>query len=96
MSHRILLIDDEDDILEFIRYNLTISGRIRLAHHRPLCRAYSISCQTYPILYDESPLSPISYAGTCCRAGGVARIEGRSNTAQAPGQEHIRQGRTFS
>ena len=23
MSHRILLIDDEDDILEFIRYNLT-------------------------------------------------------------------------
>ena len=26
MSHRILLIDDEDDILEFIRYNLTKSG----------------------------------------------------------------------
>ena len=26
MSHRILLIDDEDDILEFIRYNLTKAG----------------------------------------------------------------------
>ena len=26
MSHRILLIDDEDDILEFIRYNLEKSG----------------------------------------------------------------------
>ena len=26
MSHRILLIDDEDDILEFVRYNLTKAG----------------------------------------------------------------------
>ena len=26
MSHRILLVDDEDDILEFIRYNLTKAG----------------------------------------------------------------------
>ena len=26
MSHRILLVDDEDDILEFVRYNLQREG----------------------------------------------------------------------
>ncbi|VYT75568.1 Uncharacterised protein [Collinsella aerofaciens] len=31
----------------FIRYNLTIGGRICLAHHRPLCQARSISCQNF-------------------------------------------------
>lgn len=44
----------------FIRYNLTISGRIRLVPIiDPLCRTCSISCQTYPISYDGSQLSPI-------------------------------------
>lgn len=57
---------------------------------------HASSPPSYPISYDESLLSPISYAGTCWRAGGVARIEGRSNTAQASGQEHIHQGHTFS
>ena len=31
----------------FFRYNLTTSGRICLAHHRPLCQARSISCQNF-------------------------------------------------
>lgn len=34
MSHRILLVDDEDDILEFIRYNLLKAGyEVHTAHN---------------------------------------------------------------
>ncbi len=67
MNHRILLVDDEIDILEFIRYNLVREGyEVRTAPHG--AEALRIAAEFRPHLILLDRLMPVMDGEQTCRA----------------------------
>lgn len=67
MSHRILLVDDEIDILEFIRYNLLREGyEVRTAQHGQEALRIAAEWRPHLILLDR--LMPVMDGEQTCRA----------------------------
>ena len=67
MSHRILLVDDEIDILEFVRYNLVREGyEVRTAQHGEEALRVAAEFRPHLILLDR--LMPVMDGEQTCRA----------------------------
>ncbi|MEG0807798.1 MAG: response regulator transcription factor [Alistipes sp.] len=67
MSHRILLVDDEIDILEFIRYNLLKEGyEVFTAQNGAEALTLAATCRPHLILLDM--MMPIMDGAQTCRA----------------------------
>lgn len=67
MSHRILLVDDEDDILEFIRYNLLKEGyEVFTASDGAQALERAAECRPHLILLDR--MMPVMDGAETCRA----------------------------
>lgn len=67
MSHRILLVDDEDDILEFVRYNLVKEGyEVFTARNGAEALTRAAECRPHLILLDR--LMPVMDGAQTCRA----------------------------
>lgn len=67
MSHRILLVDDEDDILEFIRYNLQKEGyEVFTASNGAEALERAAECRPHLILLDR--MMPVMDGAETCRA----------------------------
>ena len=67
MSHRILLVDDEIDILEFIRYTLVREGyEVRTAQHGEEALRIAAAFRPHLILLDR--LMPVMDGEQTCRA----------------------------
>lgn len=67
MSHRILLVDDEPDILEFVRYNLQREGHeIRTAENG--AEAMRIATEFHPHLILLDRMMPVMDGVETCRA----------------------------
>lgn len=67
MSHRILLVDDEIDILEFIRYNLVREGyEVYTAQHGAEAMEVAARCRPHLILLDM--MMPVMDGVETCRA----------------------------
>ena len=62
MSHRILLVDDEVDILEFVRYNLVREGyEVYTAQNGAEALQRAAACRPHLILLaDDTPAAPDS------------------------------------
>ena len=87
MSHRILLIDDEDDILEFIRYNLTKAGyEVYTARNGAEGLQQAAAHRPHLILLDM--MMPVMDGIETCRALRRDPALKRSNNSQdsAPGR----------
>ncbi len=67
MSHRILLVDDEADILEFVRYNLLKEGyEVFTACDGAQALAAAVACRPHLILLDR--MMPVMDGAETCRA----------------------------
>ena len=67
MSHRILLVDDEPDILEFVRYNLLKEGyEVFTACDGAQALATAAACRPHLILLDR--MMPVMDGAETCRA----------------------------
>lgn len=67
MSHRILLVDDEPDILEFIRYNLLKEGyEVYTAPDGARALEVAAACRPHLILLDR--MMPVMDGAETCRA----------------------------
>lgn len=67
MSHRILLVDDEIDILEFIRYNLLKEGyEVFTAENGAEALRIAAECRPHLILLDR--MMPVMDGAETCRA----------------------------
>lgn len=67
MSHRILLVDDEADILEFIRYNLVREGyEVHTASDGAEALRVAAECRPHLILLDR--MMPVMDGAETCRA----------------------------
>lgn len=67
MSHRILLVDDEDDILEFVRYNLVREGyEVFTARNGAEALEVAAACRPHLILLDR--MMPVMDGAQTCRA----------------------------
>lgn len=67
MSHRILLVDDEVDILEFVRYNLVREGyEVHTAQNGAEALKVALACRPHLILLDM--MMPVMDGAQTCRA----------------------------
>lgn len=67
MSHRILLVDDEDDILEFVKYNLVREGyEVFTARNGAEALETAAACRPHLILLDM--MMPVMDGAQTCRA----------------------------
>lgn len=67
MSHRILLVDDEADILEFVRYNLLKEGyEVFTACNGAQALETAVACRPHLILLDR--MMPVMDGAETCRA----------------------------
>lgn len=67
MSHRILLVDDEVDILEFVRYNLVRAGyEVFTAENGAEALRTAAECRPHLILLDR--MMPVMDGAETCRA----------------------------
>lgn len=67
MSHRILLVDDEPDILEFVRYNLLKEGyEVFTACDGAQALETAVACRPHLILLDR--MMPVMDGAETCRA----------------------------
>lgn len=67
MSHRILLVDDEVDILEFVRYNLVREGyEVFTAQNGAEALKVALECHPHLILLDM--MMPVMDGAQTCRA----------------------------
>ncbi len=67
MSHRILLVDDEEDILEFVRYNLLKEGyEVFTATNGAEALTLAAQCHPHLILLDR--MMPVMDGAQTCRA----------------------------
>lgn len=67
MSHRILLVDDEVDILEFVRYNLLREGyEVFTAQNGAEALEVATACRPHLILLDR--MMPVMDGAQTCRA----------------------------
>ena len=67
MSHRILLVDDEVDILEFVRYNLVREGyEVFTAQNGAEALEKAAECRPHLILLDM--MMPVMDGAQTCRA----------------------------
>ena len=67
MSHRILLVDDEVDILEFVRYNLVREGyEVFTAQNGAEALQAAAACRPHLILLDM--MMPVMDGAQTCRA----------------------------
>ena len=67
MSHRILLVDDEVDILEFVRYNLVREGyEVFTAENGAEALKVAVECRPHLILLDM--MMPVMDGAQTCRA----------------------------
>lgn len=67
MKHRILLVDDEVDILEFVRYNLVREGyEVYTAQNGAEALEAAVSCRPHLILLDM--MMPVMDGAQTCRA----------------------------
>ena len=67
MSHRILLVDDEVDILEFVRYNLVREGyEVFTAENGAEALKVAVECRPHLILLDM--MMPVMDGAQPCRA----------------------------
>ena len=67
MSHRILLVDDEVDILEFVRYNLVREGyEVFTAQNGAEALKVAAECHPHLILLDM--MMPVMDGAQTCRA----------------------------
>ena len=67
MSHRILLVDDEVDILEFVRYNLVREGyEVFTAENGAEALKVAAECRPHLILLDM--MMPVMDGAQTCRA----------------------------
>ena len=67
MSHRILLVDDEVDILEFVRYNLVREGyEVFTAENGAQALQVAAACRPHLILLDM--MMPVMDGIATCRA----------------------------
>ena len=67
MSHRILLVDDEIDILEFVRYNLQKEGyEVFTAQNGAEALKAAAECRPHLILLDM--MMPVMDGAQTCRA----------------------------
>ena len=67
MSHRILLVDDEVDILEFVRYNLLKEGyEVFTAQNGAEALSIAAECRPHLILLDR--MMPVMDGAETCRA----------------------------
>lgn len=67
MSHRILLVDDEVDILEFIRYNLIREGyEVHTAENGAEALKVALACHPHLILLDM--MMPVMDGAQTCQA----------------------------
>ncbi len=67
MSHRILLVDDEIDILEFVRYNLVREGyEVFTAQNGAEALEKAAECRPHLILLDM--MMPVMDGAQTCRA----------------------------
>ena len=67
MSHRILLVDDEVDILEFVRYNLVREGyEVFTAQNGAEALKVALECRPHLILLDM--MMPVMDGAQTCRA----------------------------
>ena len=67
MSHRILLVDDEEDILEFVRYNLVREGyEVYTAQNGAEALQRAAACRPHLILLDM--MMPVMDGIETCRA----------------------------
>ena len=67
MSHRILLVDDEVDILEFVRYNLVREGyEVFTAENGSEALKVAAECRPHLILLDM--MMPVMDGAQTCRA----------------------------
>ncbi len=67
MSHRILLVDDEIDILEFVRYNLVREGyEVFTAENGAEALTVAARCRPHLILLDR--MMPVMDGAETCRA----------------------------
>ncbi len=67
MSHRILLVDDEVDILEFVRYNLLKEGyEVFTAQNGDEALRMAATCRPHLILLDR--MMPVMDGAETCRA----------------------------
>ena len=69
MSHRILLVDDEVDILEFVRYNLVREGyEVFTAENGAEALKVAAECRPHLILLDM--MMPVMDGAQTCRGTG--------------------------
>lgn len=67
MSHRILLVDDEPDIIEFVRYNLLKEGyEVFTAADGAEALRVAAECRPHLILLDR--MMPVMDGAETCRA----------------------------
>lgn len=67
MSHRILIADDEPDILEFVKYNLTKEGYTVFTAHNG-AEALAVAAEQHPHLILLDRLMPVMDGTETCRA----------------------------